>query len=99
MGERERERERERENDRSQTADVHSNAQAPVYNWKTGLAFMLLGVYIDCVLLNIIFIFFSRDYYTDVSAVDLYFYAWVVSKCRVMGCIGYHVRFSLISIC
>ena len=55
---RERERERERENDRSQTADVHSNAQAPVYNWKTGLAFMLLGVYIDCVLLNIIFIFF-----------------------------------------
>ena len=42
------------------------------------------------------FHFFSRDYYTDVSAVDLYFYAWVVSKCRVMYCIGYHVRFSLI---
>ena len=36
--EREREKERERENDRSQTADEHSNAQSPVYIWKTGLA-------------------------------------------------------------
>ena len=35
---RERERERKRENDRSQTADEHSNAQSPVYIWKTGLA-------------------------------------------------------------
>ena len=25
-------------NDRSQTADEHSNAQSPVYIWKTGLA-------------------------------------------------------------
>ena len=53
----------ERENDRSQTEDVHSNAQAPVYIWKTGLALFrwftcYLGVYIYCVLLNIIFIFF-----------------------------------------
>ena len=49
-----RERERERKNDRSQTADAHSNAQSPVYIWKTGLALFrlftcCLGVYTEIV--------------------------------------------------
>ena len=43
---------------------------SPVHIWKTGLALFwwftfCLSVYIDCVLMNIIFNFFSRDSYTD----------------------------------
>ena len=69
---RERERERERD-DRSQTADAHSNAQSPVYIWKTGLALFwsfvcCLGVYIDCVLIKIIFIFFLEILMFPLSA-------------------------------
>ena len=79
----ERERERERENDRSQTADEHSNAQSPVYIWKTGLALFwsftcCLGVYIDCVLIHIFFFFFWSYLYRwiHVSAIGLYMYCW-----------------------
>ena len=112
--EREREREIERERDREREWPVPNSGCAfvRVYIWKTGLTLFwwftcCLGVYIDCVL--IIFIFFEihipmnscfrcRSVHV-LLILRMGRIRWNSSKCGVMYCIGYSVKFSLISIC